>query len=477
MQNLNKSSAALELLSRRKARASLIGFTEYTFPAFQAATHHKVIAEALESVERGDCKRLMIFAPPRHTKSELSSRRFPAWFIGRNPAKQIICSTYAQEFADDFGRDVREIVRCAEYKRLFEGVALSEDSQAKNKWRTTANGIYVSVGVDGPLTGRGAHLALIDDPFKSRKEAESETVRNNVWHWYTSVLRTRLMPGGAIVLIMTRWHEDDLAGRLLKEMDDGGEQWKVVSLPAVTQGEALWPEWFPMTELASIERTLGPRDWASLYMQNPTPDDGEYFKAEWWLEYSSVPTSLNTYISGDFAVTEGDGDFTSLIVWGVDHAGQVFALDRWTGQKAADTWIFELVRMMERWKPIAFIGEGGPIRRAVEPFLKRVMGERNMFTQVEWLTSGGDKASNARSFQAMMSCRRVFWPATSWAEAVKAQLLKFPGGKHDDDVDACGLFGRYISDVWAANRPNDPPKAINWDAPLKMGDMFKRKRA
>lgn len=465
-----------ELLSRRKAQESLLEFTNQTFLNFQAGRHHQIIAEALEDVELGRCKRLMIFAPPRHTKSELASRRFPAWYIGKNPDKQIICATYGQEFADDFGHDVRQIVRGERYKLIFPGCELSEDSQAKNKWRTKQGGIYISVGVDGPLTGRGANIALIDDPIKSKKEADSETYRNNVWNWYTSVFRTRLMPDGAVVLVMTRWHEDDLAGRLLEQSKNGGEQWRVVSLPAMCEGEALWPEWYDVKALEAIKSVLVPRDWQSLYQQDPTPDDGEYFKREWFRRYTDLPKSLNIYMSGDFAVTEDDGDYTSIMVWGVDHVGQIFALDRWYKQSESEGMIWQLIHMIIRWKPWAFIGEGGPIRRAIEPFLMRLMAEKKVSCVIEWLTGGGDKPANCRSFQAMLSCGRIYFPYTDWAEEVIANLLKFPGGKHDDDVDACGLFGRHIATVWDANRPPEP-KQLSWYEPIYMKDLMVRKRA
>jgi hypothetical protein len=196
MKNLHVSpaQAAREVLARRKARKSLIDFTAYTKPDFEPSDHHLLICNALERVERGEVSRLMIFAPPRHTKSELSSRRFPSWYLGRNPTKQIIASTYNQDFASDFGRDVRGIIGSQEYTRLFPDVRLKQDSKAADRMHTEQGGVYISVGVGGPITGRGAHVALIDDPIKNRQDADSETYRERVWQWYTSTLYTRLMP-------------------------------------------------------------------------------------------------------------------------------------------------------------------------------------------------------------------------------------------------------------------------------------------
>lgn len=466
--------AAQELLARRRARGSLIDFTRYTFPKFQPGSHHLEIAQALESVERGECDRLMIFAPPRHTKSELASRRFPAWYLGRHPDRQVITTTYAGEFAQDFGRDVREIVQSHEYSRLFEDVTLAADSAARGRWHTNHGGVYFAVGVGGPITGRGAHLALIDDPVKNRQEAESELIREQVWHWYTSTLRTRLMPGGSIVLVCTRWHEDDLAGRLLDRMKHGGEQWKVVSLPAVNDaGEALWPEWYPLSELDRLKSTIGPRDWLSLYQQTPTAESGTYFKREWFRRYTEAPTNVNCYVTGDFAVSDGQGDYTELAVWGVDPQDKVYALDWWAGRKTADVWVDRLLHFCDKYKALRFIGEMGPIRRAIEPLLDKRMRECGIFATCEWLPTNAEKTAQARSFQGLSSLGRIYWPHVEWAERVIDQCLRFPGGRFDDAVDACSIFGRFIASTWGA-RAEPAPVGNEWDAPLRIGDFFKK---
>lgn len=463
------AEAARELLARRRARADLLDFTRFTMPGFQPGRHHRVLADALMRVERGECRRLIVTAPPRHTKSELASRRFPAWFIGRQPKRQIITATYAAEFAQDFGREVREIVTSPEYRALFPAVKLASDSQAKGRWHTDDGGVYVAVGVGGPITGRGAHLALIDDPIKNRQDADSEIVRESVWKWYTSTLRTRLMPGGAIVLVLTRWHEDDLAGRLLRAQDEGGEAWDVVNLPAIADGqadplgrapgEALWPEWYPVSELDAIKRAVGPRDWLALYQQRPTAEDGDFFRREWFLErYTTPPPGLKVVITGDFAVTGGGGDFTELGVWGYGD-GLLYALDWWSGQATSDVWIDALLDLVDRWKPQWFVGETGPIRRAIEPTLKRRMGERRTYVATEWLShAGSDKATNARAFQAMAAQGVIRFPRTEWSARVVDQLLRFPAAKHDDAVDACGLFGRFMDKAWRTPQDKGPQR-------------------
>lgn len=453
--------AARELLARRKARASLIDFTTYTKPEFQVGEHHQRIAEALESVERGECDRLMIFAPPRHTKSELGSRRFPAWYLGRHPDHQMICATYSGDFALDFGRDVRGIVASGEYSNVFPDVSLAADSRAGNRWHTNAGGISVYVGVGGPITGRGAHVALIDDPFKNRQEADSEVRREMVWKWYTSTLRTRLMPGGAIVLILTRWHEDDLAGRLLAK--NKGE-WKVVDLPAIAnegtpQASALWPAWYPLKELQRIKDDVGPRDWSALYQQRPSPDEGTFFQRDWIRWYDEPPKHLHKYICSDYAVSEGAGDFTEHGAFGVDPDNNIYVLDWWSGQTTSDVWIEALLDMVAAQKPLAAFGETGVIKKAVEPYLIRRSRERKVFARFEWISRTADKAAMARGFQARASMGKVYLPKSAdWAQELLRQMLSFPVGKHDDKVDVCALMGMALDQAHPAIAPQTKPK-------------------
>jgi predicted phage terminase large subunit-like protein len=465
---VSRQAAASELLARRRARASLIDFTTYTKPDFTVGEHHKQIAEALESVERGECDRLMIFAPPRHTKSELASRRFPAWYLGRHPDRQLIAATYSGDFALDFGRDVRGIVQGEEFKALFPDVSLAADSQAANRWHTNHGGVSVYVGVGGPITGRGAHCALIDDPFKNREEADSEVRRETVWKWYTSTLRTRLMPGGAIVLILTRWHEDDLAGRLL-ELQRG--EWNVIELPAIRdEGQpherALWPEWYDLAALKRIRSDIGPRDWSALYQQRPTPDEGTYFQRDWFRWYDTAPKHLNRYICSDYAVSEGGGDWTEHGVFGIDPDDNLYILDWWSGQTAADVWIETLLDMVGSHKPFAAFGESGVIRKAVEPYLTRRARERKEFCRLEWITRTGDKAAMARGFQARASMGKVYLPkGKPWAEDLLRQLLTFPAGRHDDKVDVCALMGMALDQAHPAIVQRDEAKKPldRWD--------------
>jgi predicted phage terminase large subunit-like protein len=436
-------------LKRRQSRQSLLAFTEYTNPLYQPAEHHKRICEALERVERGECDRLMIFMPPRHGKSELASKRFPAWCLGRDPKRQIIAASYNSDLANDFGRNVRNIVDEPEFREVFPNVSLATDSHAANRMNTNHGGAYVAAGVGTAVTGRGAHIALIDDPFKDREEADSERRRDVVWDWYRSTLFTRLMPGGAIVLIQTRWHEDDLAGRLLESESD----WDVLELPALDNGKALWPEWYDEQALERIKNTIGPREWSALYQQKPQPDEGTFFQRDWFKEWEALP-ELRYYGTSDYAVTDGGGDYTVHRVWGIDASGAIYRVDGWRGQATSDVWIEEKLNLIAKHKPLAWFGEGGVIQKAIEPMLRRRMRERKIFCRLEWLPSVADKPTRARSFQAMAASGRVYFEP----RADLGEFLSFPAGKHDDDVDTASLIGRAIDTAHPAVIP--PAKRV-----------------
>lgn len=448
---LSPQAAASELLARRRARDGLLEFTQYTNPAYEAAEHHRLIAEKLEAVERGEIKRLMIAMPPRHGKSELASRRFPAYYMGRNSDKQIIAASYNSDLANDFGREVRNIVDSPEFGVLFD-VSLSLDSKAANRWHTSTGGMYVAAGVGTAITGRGADILLIDDPFKDRQEADSELQRKRVWDWYTSTAYTRLMPGGAIVVINTRWHDDDLSGRLLAEQEEGGDKWEVLSLPAINDaGIPLWAEWYPLDRLEQIRAVLPARDWNSLYQQNPIPDDGDYFKSDWFGEYEELPGLLNVYGASDYAVTEDGGDFTEHGIFGVDQNSNIYLTDWWFGKTAADKWIESKCDLILKHKPKCWFGEAGAIRRSIEPFLMKRMQEREAWCRIEWLASIADKSTRARSIQARASMGKIFFPKSApWKSHVMEHLLRFPAGKNDDAVDVLSLIGRGLEHISAA---------------------------
>lgn len=457
---ISPAQAAEELLRRRIARRSLIDFTCYTNRQYKPAAHHRLIAEKLEAIERGEIDRLMINMPPRHGKSELGSRRFPAWFLGRNPAATIMSASYNLDKAEEFGGEVRDIVRSSEYRKLFPEVGLKEDTRAKGFWRTEQGGFYISAGVGTALTGRGTvgPIVLIDDPLKDRAEADSERHRENVKQWYSAVVLSRFPK--AVIVVQTRWHEDDLTGWLLSEQAKGGDKWDILELPAISaDGKALWPEFYPIDVLQRLKRSTIPRDWSALYQQRPAPDDGDYFKRDWFRWYDEKPKHLRIYGASDYAVTEGDGDYTVHIVVGVDSEDNLYVLDLWRGQTSSDKWIGAWVDLVRQWKPLMWVEEQGQIVKSIGPFLDKRMREERVYCRREQVASAHDKPTRSRSIQARTAMGKVYLPSKApWMQDFTQELLVFPAGKHDDQVDAFGLIGRMLDDLVPATLPK--PEAI-----------------
>lgn len=462
---ISQQDAARLLLKRRAARTGLIPFTEYTFPQYVPAGHHKLIAEHLEAVERGDIDRLMINMPPRHGKSELASRRFPAWFLGRHPSKSVIAASYNSDLATDFGRQVRNVIATEEYQQLFE-TALADDSRAANRWNTAEGGGYVAAGVGTAITGRGADILLIDDPLKDREEADSELQRQKIWDWYTSTAYTRLAPGGRVIVIQTRWHEDDLTGRLIADEARGGDKWVKLELPAINDnGEALWPEFYPLSVLERYRSVLPGRDWSALYQQRPTPDEGDYFKREWFRFYDAKPLHLRTYGASDYAVTAKGGDYTVHVVCGVDPDDNLYVLDVWRSQAESHIWVETYIDLIARWKPLKWGQEQGQIIKSLGPFIDKRMRERRVYCAQEPMTSVADKPTRSRSFQARAAMGKVYLPHNApWVADLMAEMLTFPAGKHDDQVDALGLIGRMLDTMVAGRVPTKPQGPVSkWD--------------
>lgn len=451
------------------AASRLIAYAAYQWPGYRDAAHHRLIARKLEALERGDIRRLMITMPPRHGKSMLASEFFPAWYLGRNPSHYVVTATYAQELADDFGRKVKNQIEDSSFRSVFPGVQLADDSQSAKRFHIDGNqggierglaqkGAFYAVGVGGPLTGRGAHLLLIDDPVKNREEADSEVIRKKTREWYTSTAYTRLMPGGRIVLIQTRWHEDDLAGWLLRE--HGHEGWETLDLPAIdAEGNPLWPEQYDIDALEKIRQAIGPRDWSALYQQRPSPESGNYFKAEWLRSCLSLPPreTLSVYGGSDYAVTADGGDYTVHVVIGLDPEGRMYLLDLWRGQSASDRWVEALCDLVKKWKPIGWAEESGQIKSGVGPFLVRRMLESGAYVFRESFATRADKAVRAQSIRGRMALRGLYIQADApWRSDLIAELMSFPVGVHDDQVDALGLVGQLL-DRMSTGKPAPIP--------------------
>ena len=432
----------------------------------------------------------MVFMPPGSAKSTYTSKRFPAYYLGRFPAKAIICASYGADLAKSFGRKVRNLVDSQPSKNIFPELILAADQQAKGEWETEQGGAYFAVGVDGGVTGRRADLGLIDDPVKGRKEADSATIKEDAWNWYNSDFLTRLKPNAAQVIIQTRWVDDDLSGRLLPDDWSGesgtftgtdGKTWHVVCIQAECEegkndpldrkkGEWLWPEWFTpeyWRETKSAAEKADIRNWSALYQQRPSPEAGTYFKREWFkrCKVEDIPKHLTKFGAADYAVTEGGGDFTEQGIAGVCPEDDCYIIDWVSGQTESDVWVDDLINLHLKHDLIMFGAEKGQIRRAIAPWLRKMQDTRRKWFDIEEMAHVGDKAANARSFQALAKSGKVYIPLCDWGEDLLNQLLRFPAGALDDKVDVCGILGRLIDQIYAATvtQENKKKKRDSWD--------------
>ncbi len=437
----------LERKARNESRRSLTEWCRQC--GFEPAAHHRIIIEELEAVVRGDVDRLALFLPPGSAKSTYASILFPPWFLAHKPNASIIAASHTQELAEKWGRRVRNLV--SQNSELL-GVGIAGDNSAAGRWETSAGGEYFSAGVGGSVTGRRADLAIIDDPIRSREDADSQTIRDKQWDWWRFDLQTRLKPNAGVILIQTRWHHDDLAGRILEEEAD---RWRIVKLPMEatanddplgrTLGEPLWPEWFNDAMRDDAKRDA--RVWSALYQQEPSPEEGDYFKAEWIVPVTTLPplAEMRVYGGSDYAVTSDGGDYTVHAVVGLDPDENMYLLDLWRKQAASDEWIEAWCDLVLKWKPIGWAEETGQIRSGVGPFLVRRARERRAYCAREQFPTRGDKAVRAQSIRGRMALRgcRVLASAP-WRSEFISELLRFPAGVHDDQVDAIGLVGQLL---------------------------------
>jgi predicted phage terminase large subunit-like protein len=432
-----------------------------------------LLIDRLEKVSRGEIKKLALFLPPGSAKSTYSSILFPPWFFANNPSSAMIAASHTSELAEKWGRRVRNLI--ADHKFVL-GISPSMDSQAAGRWALDQGGEYYAAGVRVGIAGFRADLANIDDPIRSREDADSQQVRDRIWDWYKSDLSPRLKPNARIIVTQTRWHEDDLAGRLIEEMSRGGDKWEVVSLPAEAEeddllerrpGEWLWDDEYGYGDFLRHEKaTQLPRNWSALYQQRPTPDSGDYFKAEWLKPYDKAPAreTLTVYGASDYAVTADGGDYTVHVVVGVDPEDRIYLLDLWRNQKAADEWVEAFCDLVIEWKPLGWAEEQGQIKAGIGPFLTKRQNERKAYVSRETFPTRGDKAVRAQSIRGRMALNGLHVPIHApWYAALRAELLSFPAGKHDDQVDALGLVGQLLDYMTAGRKPKS-------EAEVKRGD-------
>ena len=481
-------SDALELLIEKRRRRAIrsgdvLSWCEHALaPVGQSpAEHHRLLIRELQAVADGKVDRLMVIMPPGSAKSTYSTVLFPAAWYQSHPRGQIISASYNQEKANEFSEMVMRNVR---ENRLVLGYGFGRERMVG--WDITSGGTYRAVGIGGPVTGRRADLIIIDDPVKSQEEADSEKVRKSTWAWYSSDLYTRLKPGGAIILVQTRWHEDDLAGRLLEGMKQGRDQWRVVNLPAIAEGNdplgrksgaALWPAWQDETALARIRRNIGERGWTSLYQGQPRPTEGSIIKASWWRPWTAPLTKPDiTVVSLDLAYTEKrENDPSACTVWdvttGEDFRSKCILRFAWAERLEFPDLIPALLETVKAYKkpgiPLVVLIEGkGPGLSLVQELRRRVptLGIHTVAPAVS-------KTARAHSVTAMFQEGVVHVVASigedtageakavlkPWAEMVINECAAFPLGAHDDLTDTVTQLLRYVRDSGFELHAEDAP--------------------
>jgi predicted phage terminase large subunit-like protein len=434
----------LQLQAQEDATKKFLSFAKYMWPDAIIGAHHKKMAEAFDKIASGKLKRLIINMPPRHTKSEFASYLLPAFLMGRDPRKKVIQATHTGELAVRFGRKVRNLMDSDRYKEVFKDVALRADSKAAGRWDTSHGGEYFAVGVGGAMTGRGADLLIIDDPH-SEQDASSDLALENAWDWYTSGPRSRLQPGGAVVVVMTRWGTKDLTARLLKaQTSHRADQWEVIEFPAILpSGKALWPEFWQLDELLGVKASLSAQKWNAMYQQQPTNDEGAILKREWWRvwEYDDPPTVDYVIQSYDTAYSKKEtADFSVITTWGVFYPGEDSGPNIILLAVRRGRWDFpELKRIAKEehdyWRPDNILIEAKATGITLQQELRRMGIPVTMYSP-GGRRAGQDKVSRANSVAPIFESGMVWAPATDWAEELVEECAAFPNGDNDDMVDS-----------------------------------------
>ena len=447
--------AAVELLARRKARRNLLSFCQYTKADYQPAWHLEQLAAKLEAIERGECNRLIVTMPPQHGKSELVSLRFPCWYLGRHPEALVVQSGYAESIALLHSRQARDIFVGPEVRALFADVnyrperagqeTIIPERQAAHEWGTKQGGSYYAVGVGGGLTGRGYNIGIIDDPTKDAEEAGSQLIRDKVWEWYRTVFRTRVRPDAAIIVVMTRWHKDDLVGRLLKQAqeDPAADQWEILHLPAIKDGKALWPERYPIEVLLNIRSTVGGQAFESLYQGNPTVAEGNIIKREWWRYYRERPNFTRIVHSWDTAFkAKAENDYSVCTVWG-EAANGYYLLDVWRQKVEYPELKRAAISLHGRDKANVVLVEDKASGQSLIQELKRDTKLPVLPVKVD-----SDKVSRVNAVSPLIESGKVLLPESApWLHDYIEELSSFPSAEHDDQVDSTSQFMAWVANV------------------------------
>jgi predicted phage terminase large subunit-like protein len=427
--------------SIEKSQTDFMTFVKRVWPEFIEGSHHKKIAEKFNLLAEGKIKRLIINMPPRHTKSEFASFLLPAWMIGRRPKLKIIQSTHTTELAVRFGRKAKTLMDMPEYKEIFE-TRLREDSQAAGKWETEQGGEYYAAGVGSAITGRGADLLIIDDPH-SEQDAMNVDALERAYDWYTSGPRQRLQPGGAIVLVMTRWNTKDLTGSLLRETGNlKSDKWEVIEFPAILpSGKPVWPEYWKLEELEGVKASLSLQKWNAQWMQNPTSEEGAIIKREWWRKWERdfIPPLQHVIQSYDTAFMKKESaDYSAITTWGVfynneDSGPQLILLDA-----VKDRFEFPELRRIayqqyQYWQPETVLIEAKASGLPLTYELRKMGIPVINYTP----SKGNDKHTRVNSVAPLFEAGQIWAPVDKeFAQEVIEECAAFPYGDHDDLVDS-----------------------------------------
>ena len=441
----NKVFSLLEMDRIERCKESFLFFVTQMWPAFISGKHHQIMAEAFERVATGQLKRLIINMPPRHTKSEFASYLLPAWFLGKYPEKKIIQTAHTAELAVGFGRKVRNLVQSDGYGKVFD-TKLSSDSKAAGRWNTHLGGDYFAIGVGGAVTGKGADLLIIDDPHSEQEAKQGNpAVFDSVYEWYTSGPRQRLQPGGAIIIVMTRWSKRDLTGQILKNAEkDGVNEWEVIDFPAILpSGTPLWPGFWKKEELEALKAELPVAKWEAQYQQNPTSEEGAIVKRDQWQiwEKSDPPSCEYVIQSWDTAFEKNNrADYSACTTWGVfqhpnkngDLRPNIILLDAFKQRMEFPELKKKAFDMWREWNPDTLLVEK---RAAGAPLIYEM---RKIGIPLSEYTpgKGSDKIARVNAISDLFASGVVWCPETRWADEVMEEMASFPNGDHDDLVDS-----------------------------------------
>jgi len=428
----------------KRAQGSMTSFAHAVYPGFKEGPHHRKLAKIFQAIANGEKKRVIINIAPRMGKSEFSSYLFPAWFLGQYPDKKIIMATHTAGLSEDFGRRVRNLIDSDEYKHIFPKTLVADDQKAAGKWSTSVGGQYYAVGVGGALAGRGADLFVIDDPHSEQDiKANSRATFDNAWSWFQTGPLQRLMPGGAIIVIMTRWSLVDLTGRLLQYQmrNPDADQWEIVELPAILpSGKSLWPEQWPVEQLEAKKANMDARYWNAQYMQQPTLDSAAFIKRTHWRIWEKDDPPQCDFIiqSWDTAhETKTTSDYTACTTWGVwynEEEGDrpsLILLDAFKDRMEFPELKEVALRQYKEWDPDSFLVEK---KAAGAPLIQEL---RRMGIPVDEFTPsrGNDKIARVNAVSDLFASGAVWAPDRRWAKDVIEEIVAFPVGENDDYVD------------------------------------------